>query len=128
MHGACSRLNADFAVPRHGCRRQAAAFLLPSTAVTGILGGGEDTQAGEALMAKKGKSQEADFIRVQHAVVIQKGSDLRALNDLLSVGWRAVSTASMGTGVLLILEKLGTEDTIEEMREALGYSGLAEAG
>lgn len=75
-------------------------------------------------MAKKGKDPAPDFIRVQHAVVIQKGKDLRALNDLLSVGWRAISTASMGTGVLIIVEKYGTETTIEEMREALGYSGL----
>src|SRR3546814_2944792 len=55
----------------------------------------------------------------------RRASDLlRALNDLLSVGWRAISTASMGSGVLIILEKYGTETTIEEMREALGYSGL----
>ena len=64
------------------------------------------------------------LIRIQHAVVIQKGADLRALNDLLSVGWKAVSSSSMGTGVLVILENFGSENTIEEMRAALGYSGL----
>lgn len=78
------------------------------------------------MATKKSAPAKADeqLIRIQHAVVIQKGSDLRALNDLLSVGWKAVSSSSMGTGVLVILENFGTEGTIEEMRAALGYSGL----
>ena len=69
---------------------------------------------------------EPDLVRVQHAVVIQKAADIRALNDLLSVGWRAVSTAPMGgETVLVILERAGSQNDIEEMRAALGYSSLS---
>lgn len=68
---------------------------------------------------------EPELVRVQHAVAIQKAADIRALNDLLSVGWRAVSTASMGNEtVLVILERAGSPQDIEEMRSALGYSSL----
>lgn len=78
------------------------------------------------MATKKAAPAKTDeqLIRIQHAVVIQKGSDLRALNDLLSVGWKAASSSSMGSGVLVILENFGSESTIEEMRAALGYSGL----
>lgn len=70
-------------------------------------------------------SAEATLIRVQHAVVIQKAADIRALNDLLSVGWRAVSSSPMGPAVLVILERAGSQEDVEEMRKALGYSDLA---
>ncbi len=65
------------------------------------------------------------LIRVQHAVVIQKAADIRALNDLLSVGWRAASSSPMGDAVLVILERAGSQDDVEEMRAALGYSELS---
>ena len=68
---------------------------------------------------------EPELVRVQHAVVIQKAADIRALNDLLSVGWRAISTAPMGgETVLVILERAGSQEDIQEMRAALGYSPL----
>lgn len=73
-------------------------------------------------------NKENDLIRVQHSVVVQNAADMRALNDLLSTGWRAVQTASMGTGVLIILENIGTEETIKELRDALGYSPLSGDG
>jgi hypothetical protein len=69
---------------------------------------------------------EETLIRVQHAVVIQKAADIRALNDLLSVGWRAVSSAPMDAGVLVILERAGSQSDVEEMREALGYNALTD--
>ena len=77
-------------------------------------------------MAKK-KDDIGDLIRVQHAVFIKTGSDLRGLNDLLSTGWHVATSAELGDGVLMVLEKIGTEDTIVEMRTALGYEGLPEA-
>lgn len=64
---------------------------------------------------------DSNLVRVQHAVVVQSGSDLRALNDLLSVGWRAVQTSPLEGNVLVILENIGTPETIEELRAALGY-------
>lgn len=64
---------------------------------------------------------DSNLVRVQHAVVVQGGSDLRALNDLLSVGWRAVHTSPLEKNVLVILENIGTKETIEELRAALGY-------
>lgn len=73
-------------------------------------------------------ADDATLIRVQHAVVIQNAADIRALNDLLSVGWRAASTAPMDAGVLVILERAGSQEDVEEMRKALGYSELAEPG
>ena len=69
---------------------------------------------------------EETLIRVQHAVVIQNAADIRALNDLLSVGWRAVSSSPMDAGVLVILERAGSQSDVEEMREALGYNALAD--
>ncbi len=69
---------------------------------------------------------DTNLVRVQHAVVVQSGSDLRALNDLLSVGWRAVQTSPLETNVLVILENIGTPDTIEELRTALGYEATSE--
>lgn len=71
-------------------------------------------------------ADEATLIRVQHAVVIQKAADIRALNDLLSVGWRAVETSPMGSAVLVILERAGSQEDVEEMRTALGYNVLSE--
>ena len=71
-------------------------------------------------------ADEATLIRVQHAVVIQKAADIRALNDLLSVGWRAVETSPMGPAVLVILERAGLQEDVEEMRAALGYNVLSE--
>ncbi|MDA0663305.1 MAG: hypothetical protein O3B08_10780 [Proteobacteria bacterium] len=62
---------------------------------------------------------------MQHAVIIQKAADIRALNDLLSVGWHAASTSPMNDAVLVILERAGSQKDIEEMRAALGYSPLA---
>ncbi len=68
-----------------------------------------------------------NLVRVQHAVVVQSGSDLRALTDLLSVGWRAVQTSPLENTVLVILEKIGTPDVVEEMRAALGYEVSSDA-
>ena len=72
-------------------------------------------------------SDEPSVVRVQHAVVIQKAADIRALNDLLSVGWHVASSAPMGEAVLVILERVGLKGDVEEMREALGYSTLSGA-
>ena len=69
-------------------------------------------------------SNDPAMVRVQHAVVIQKAADIRALNDLLSVGWHAASSAPMGDTVLVILERVGLPGEVEEMRAALGYSPL----
>src|SRR3546814_4237220 len=86
MHGSHPRRNAELTTGRHFyCYRP------PSSASSMA----QETNRLGSEMAKKGKDPAPDFIRVQHAVVIQKGKDLRALNDLLSVGWRAISTASM---------------------------------
>ncbi|NKB55930.1 MAG: hypothetical protein GKS00_06305 [Alphaproteobacteria bacterium] len=73
-------------------------------------------------------SDDETLIRVQHAVVIQNAADIRALNDLLSVGWRATLSAPMEGGVLVILERAGSQKDVEEMREALGYNVLADPG
>lgn len=70
-------------------------------------------------------TDDETLIRVQHAVVIQNAADIRALNDLLSVGWRSASTATMGEAVLVILERAGSQENVEEMRKALGYSSLS---
>jgi hypothetical protein len=70
---------------------------------------------------------DSNLVRVQHAVVVQSGSDLRALNDLLSVGWRAVQTSPLEGNVLVILENIGTPETIEELRTALGYDASEDA-
>jgi len=70
-------------------------------------------------------TDDETLIRVQHAVVIQKAADIRALNDLLSVGWRAASSSPMGDAVLVILERAGSQDDVEEMRKALGYNTLS---
>ncbi len=70
-------------------------------------------------------TDDETLIRVQHAVVIQKAADIRALNDLLSVGWRAASSSPMGDAVLVILERAGSQDDVEEMRNALGYCTLS---
>ena len=70
-------------------------------------------------------TEDETLIRVQHAVVIQNAADIRALNDLLSVGWRSASTATMGEAVLVILERAGSQENVEEMRKALGYSALS---
>ncbi len=72
-------------------------------------------------------SDDPLVVRVQHAVVIQKAADIRALNDLLSVGWHAASSAPMGDAVLVILERIGRPGDVEEMRAALGYSSLVGA-
>lgn len=61
------------------------------------------------------------LVTVQHAVVIQNGTHLRALNDLLSLGWRVISTAASDNGVFVVIQHVGTEATIREMRQALGY-------
>jgi len=76
--------------------------------------------------SKKGKTadDEPTLVRVQHAVVIKTAADIRALNDLLSVGWRTASTSALGDAVLVILERAGSQEDIEEMRAALGYSTL----
>ena len=71
-------------------------------------------------------TDDETLIRVQHAVVIQKAADIRALNDLLSVGWRAASSSPMGDAVLVILERAGSQEDVEEMRKALGYSDLSQ--
>ena len=72
-------------------------------------------------------SDDPAVVRVQHAVVIQKAADIRALNDLLSVGWHVASSAPMGDAVLVILERVGLKEDVEEMRAALGYSTLTGA-
>ena len=76
-------------------------------------------------MAKK-KDDVGNLIRVQHAVFIKTGSDLRGLNDLLSTGWHVATSAELDAGVLMVLENFGTEETIVEMRAALGYEGQQE--
>lgn len=76
----------------------------------------DDTSSGDPAM-----------VRVQHAVVIQKAANIRALNDLLSVGWHVASSAPMGDAVLVILERVGQQGEVEEMRAVLGYSPLANA-
>lgn len=73
-----------------------------------------------------GTPDDETLIRVQHAVVIQNAADIRALNDLLSVGWRAASSSPMDSGVLVILERAGSQKDVEEMREALGYNDLVD--
>jgi hypothetical protein len=45
---------------------------------------------------------------------------------LLSVGWRAVHTSPLESNVLVILENIGTTETIEELRAALGYEVAAD--
>jgi len=67
---------------------------------------------------------EDDIIRVQHAVVLQSGKDIMALNDLLSVGWRVVSSTPMGENVVIIIEHFGTKEVVAELRDALGFNDL----
>ena len=59
---------------------------------------------------------------MQHAVVVQSGDNIHAVNDLLSAGWRVVQTANLAEGALLILETSGTEDSIELLRSTLGFT------
>lgn len=73
----------------------------------------EDVQAQE---------QEPELYVVQHAVVVQSGDNIHAVNDLLSAGWRVVQTANLADGALLILETSGTEESIETLRSTLGFS------
>ncbi len=68
------------------------------------------------------QEQESDLYVVQHAVVAQSGDNIRAVNDLLSAGWRVVQTANLADGALLILETSGTEDSIEALRSTLGFA------
>ncbi len=68
------------------------------------------------------QEQESDLYVVQHAVVVQSGDNIRAVNDLLSAGWRVVQTANLADGALLILETSGTEDSIEALRSTLGFA------
>ncbi len=70
----------------------------------------------------KEQDQESDLYVVQHAVVVQSGDNIRAVNDLLSAGWRVVQTANLADGALLILETRGTEDSIEALRSTLGFA------
>ncbi len=68
------------------------------------------------------QEQESDLYVVQHAVVVQSGDNIRAVNDLLSAGWRVVQTANLADGAILILETSGTEDSIEALRSTLGFA------
>jgi hypothetical protein len=68
-----------------------------------------------------------EIIRVQHAIVLQSGKYINALNDLLSVGWRVVSATPMGENVVIIIEHFGTQEVVAELREALGFNDLGEA-
>ncbi len=74
--------------------------------------------------ATQTQDEAPELIRVQHAVFVKTGANIRALNDLLSTGWRVTTTTSLDDGVLIILETFGTPETIAEMRAALGYAGL----
>ena len=78
----------------------------------------------EAEMAEDLQAQEqaSELFVVQHAVVIQSGDNIHAVNDLLSAGWRVVQTANLADGALLILETSGTEDSIEALRSTLGFA------
>ncbi len=77
----------------------------------------EDVQAQD-----QEQEQETDLYVVQHAVVVQSGDNIHAVNDLLSAGWRVVQTANLADGALLILETSGTEDSIEALRSTLGFA------
>ncbi len=68
------------------------------------------------------EAQEETLFYVQHAVIVQTGDNIHAVNDLLSVGWRVVQTANLSEGALLVLETRGTEESIIELRKTLGYS------
>ncbi len=68
------------------------------------------------------QDQETDLFVVQHAVVVQSGDNIHAVNDLLSAGWRVVQTANLADGALLILETSGTEESIEALRSTLGFA------
>jgi hypothetical protein len=75
----------------------------------------------EARMAEDQQDKDDDLYIVQHAVVIQSGENIHAVNDLLSAGWRVVQTANLTDGALLILETSGTKESIEGLRKTLGY-------
>ena len=79
----------------------------------------EDVQAQDQ---EQEQEQETDLYVVQHAVVVQSGDNIHAVNDLLSAGWRVVQTANLADGALLILETSGTEDSIEALRSTLGFA------
>ncbi len=68
------------------------------------------------------QDQASELFVVQHAVVVQSGDNIHAVNDLLSAGWRVVQTANLADGALLILETSGTEDSIELLRSTLGFA------
>ena len=68
------------------------------------------------------QDQASELFVVQHAVVVQSGDNIHAVNDLLSAGWRVVQTANLADGALLILETSGTEDSIEALRSTLGFA------
>jgi hypothetical protein len=76
----------------------------------------------EAQVAEDKQDEEDDLYIVQHAVVIQSGDNIHAVNDLLSAGWRVVQTADLSEGALLVLETSGTKDSIETLRKTLGYT------
>lgn len=60
--------------------------------------------------------------KIQHAVTIQEGKDIRSLNDLLTNGWYVVNSVPVASGAaLLILETMGSDETINNLRELLGY-------
>lgn len=74
----------------------------------------------EAVAEMEEEDEDTLFI-VQHAVVVQNGDNIHAVNDLLLAGWRVMQTANLTEGALLVLETRGTEDSINELRRSLGY-------
>ena len=77
----------------------------------------------EIEQAQEQEQDEAsELFVVQHAIVVQSGDNIHAVNDLLSAGWRVVQTANLADGALLILETSGTEDSIEMLRSTLGFA------
>jgi hypothetical protein len=79
----------------------------------------EDVQAQQQ---EQEQDEATELFVVQHAVVVQSGDNIHAVNDLLSAGWRVVQTANLADGALLILETSGTEDSIEALRSTLGFT------
>lgn len=75
----------------------------------------------QQLKEVTGTMSQQETVKIQHAVAIQEGQDVRALNDLLSSGWRVMNSVQIKDGALLVLETEGQKQDIDDLRNLLGY-------
>lgn len=73
--------------------------------------------------ANKKNSTTQALRKLQHAVVILDGKDVKSLNTLLVSGWRVIHSSNMTNGAsLVIIETEATQELIDEFKELLGLN------